>query len=245
MVHVIFIPQLLLGYTLILDTTVGIVKSTAHQDNVPTLSAVRLHIEEGKVLGWPPSTACHEPYNCNKGTCDIKHLHTVLVSLYYILFIYYLLWLSVDRFYPCQGYLIGTGQSYDCTSALLWRHNEGDGISNHRCFDCLNNRLFSHRWIKENIKAPHHWSLWEEFSGFPSQRASNPENVSTWWRHHGQWNKTEWYGWTNRMNPTYNRNKAKQIKIMCMIYGNTSYRWFSARLQELHCVSNGVPAVLR
>ena len=47
--------------------------------------------------------------------------------------------------------------------------------------------------IKENIKAPRHWPLCEEFTGtgeFPAQRASNAENVSIWWRHHdigGEW----------------------------------------------------------
>ena len=41
--------------------------------------------------------------------------------------------------------------------------------------------------IKENIKAPRHRSLWREFTGeFPTQRASNAENVSIWWRHHAQ-----------------------------------------------------------
>ena len=42
--------------------------------------------------------------------------------------------------------------------------------------------------IKENIKAPRHWPLCEEFTGtgeFPAQRASYAENVSIWWRHHG------------------------------------------------------------
>ena len=41
--------------------------------------------------------------------------------------------------------------------------------------------------IKENIKAPCHWSLCGEFTGiceFPAQWASNAENVSIWWRHH-------------------------------------------------------------
>ena len=39
-----------------------------------------------------------------------------------------------------------------------------------------------------NIKAPRHWPLWGEFTGdrwIPAQRASNTENVSIWWRHHG------------------------------------------------------------
>ena len=42
--------------------------------------------------------------------------------------------------------------------------------------------------MKENIKAPRHWPLCVEFTGtgeFPAQMASNAENVSIWWRHHG------------------------------------------------------------
>ena len=36
-------------------------------------------------------------------------------------------------------------------------------------------------------KAPRHWTLWGEplvTGGFPSQRASNAETVSIWWRYH-------------------------------------------------------------
>ena len=43
--------------------------------------------------------------------------------------------------------------------------------------------------IKENIKAPRHWPLCGEFTGdrwIPRKRASNAENVSIWWRHHGR-----------------------------------------------------------
>ena len=48
---------------------------------------------------------------------------------------------------------------------------------------------------KKNIKAPRHWPLCGEFTGtgeFPVQRASNAENGSIWWRHHGkyQWVRT-------------------------------------------------------
>ena len=44
---------------------------------------------------------------------------------------------------------------------LQWRH---DSISNHRPHDCLLKRLFRPVQIKENIKAPHHWPLWGEFT---------------------------------------------------------------------------------
>ena len=52
-------------------------------------------------------------------------------------------------------------------------------------------RLFSQSfvqaYIKENIRAQRYWPVWAESTDdqwFPSQRASNTENVSIWWRHH-------------------------------------------------------------
>ena len=42
---------------------------------------------------------------------------------------------------------------------------------------------------QRNIKVSRHWPLCGEFTGtgeFPAQRASYAENVSIWWRHHGQ-----------------------------------------------------------
>ena len=47
---------------------------------------------------------------------------------------------------------------------------------------------FAQAPIKENTEAGRHWPLWGESTGdrgFPSQRASNAENVSISWRHHG------------------------------------------------------------
>ena len=61
----------------------------------------------------------------------------------------------------------------------IMRHNERDGVSNHQPHDCLLNRLFKAP-IKENMKAPRHWSLWGEFT----VDGSNAENISIWWRHH-------------------------------------------------------------
>ena len=53
-------------------------------------------------------------------------------------------------------------------------------------------RLITQRFIQgqieRNIKAPRHWPLWGEFTGdrcIPRRKASNAENVSIWWRHHG------------------------------------------------------------
>ena len=70
---------------------------------------------------------------------------------------------------------------------LQWHPNEHDGISSHRCQDCLPSCLFRHRSKKTSkLHVP---GLCEGnppvTSGFPSQRASNMENVSIWWHHHG------------------------------------------------------------
>ena len=66
--------------------------------------------------------------------------------------------------------------------SLQWRHNGRDGISNFQCPSCL----FRHR-SKKTSKL-HVTGLCEGnppvTGGFPSQRASNVENVSIWWRYH-------------------------------------------------------------
>ena len=62
-------------------------------------------------------------------------------------------------------------------SISQWRHNERDGVSNHRRNDCLLNHLFRRR-SKKTSKL--------RVTGLcegNSQRASNAGNVSIWWRH--------------------------------------------------------------
>ena len=76
------------------------------------------------------------------------------------------------------------------TPTLLWRHDERDGVSNHRRLDCLLKHLF--RRISKEISKLRVTGLCEGNSSvagdFPAQRASNAENVSIWWRHHEvQW----------------------------------------------------------
>ena len=55
--------------------------------------------------------------------------------------------------------------------------------------------------VKENIKVPRYWPLWGEFTAatgeFPSQMASNAENASIWWRHHGNVSYSPHYQWSN------------------------------------------------
>ena len=69
---------------------------------------------------------------------------------------------------------------------LQWRHNQRDDVSNHQPHNCLLKRLFSRR-SKKTSKL-RFCGLWEGYSPmtgeFSAQRASNPENVSIWWRHH-------------------------------------------------------------
>ena len=69
---------------------------------------------------------------------------------------------------------------------LQWRQNGHDGISNHQPHDCLLNRLFRH--ISRKTPKPHVTGLCAANSlvtgEFPTQMASNAENVSIWWRHH-------------------------------------------------------------
>ena len=72
--------------------------------------------------------------------------------------------------------------------ASQWRHNRWDGVSNHRRDNCLLNRLFKCR-SKKTSKF-HVTGLCVGNSPvtgeFPAQKASNAENVSIWWRHHGR-----------------------------------------------------------
>ena len=52
---------------------------------------------------------------------------------------------------------------------LQWRHNERDGPWNHRCLDCLLNRLFKRRSKKTWKLDRRHWPLWGEFTGHRAQ----------------------------------------------------------------------------
>ena len=73
-------------------------------------------------------------------------------------------------------------------NTLQWRHNGRDGVSDHQPHEC-HTQPFIQVQIKENIKAQRLWPSCREFPGdrwieFPTQRASNADNVSIWWRHH-------------------------------------------------------------
>ena len=73
------------------------------------------------------------------------------------------------------------------SQTLQWHHNDLDGVLNHRRPNCLLDRLFRPR--SKKISKFHVRGFGEgnppATGGFPSQRASNAENSSIWWRHHG------------------------------------------------------------
>ena len=68
---------------------------------------------------------------------------------------------------------------------LQWRHNERDGVSNHRCLDCLLSRLFRHR--SKKTSKPRATGLCEGNSPvtgeFPAQSVSKADlfNVEIRW----------------------------------------------------------------
>ena len=69
---------------------------------------------------------------------------------------------------------------------LQWRHNERDGVSNHWRLDGLLSRLFRRRakkTLKLRVTSP--CVVNSLVTGeYPSQRATNTENVTILWRHH-------------------------------------------------------------
>ena len=85
----------------------------------------------------------------------------------------------------CWIYLWTYSTSHEiCT--LQWRHNAHDGFSNYQPHDCLLNRLFRRRSKKTSkLRITGLWAGNSPVtSEFPTQRASNTENISIWWRHH-------------------------------------------------------------
>ena len=77
--------------------------------------------------------------------------------------------------------------TFTLSRTLRWRHDERLGVSNHQPHDCLLNRWY--RCRSKNTSKLLGTGLWGGNSPvigeFPAQRASNAENVSIWWRHHG------------------------------------------------------------
>ena len=78
---------------------------------------------------------------------------------------------------------------------LQSRHIERSGVSNHQPHDCLLNRLFRHSSKKTSkLRVTGLCEGTSPVTGeFPTQRPSNAENVSIWWRDHAFcFNHTNW-----------------------------------------------------
>ena len=78
---------------------------------------------------------------------------------------------------------VGAGINF----SLRRRHNGHDCVSNHQPRHCLLNRLFGRRSKKTpKLHATGLCAGNSPVTGeLPAQMASNAENVSIWWRHHG------------------------------------------------------------
>ena len=77
--------------------------------------------------------------------------------------------------------------------ALQWRHNGRDGVSNHPSHYCLLNRYIWRRSKKSSkLRVTGLCAGNSPVTGqFPAHMASNAENVSTHWRHHGKLSSTQ------------------------------------------------------
>ena len=101
---------------------------------------------------------------------------------------------AISIIYTCFNFLSDhTGKKallycHKPVRTLLWRHNERTGVTNHQCLPC---------WLKCFIRhiSKKTWKLRvtglcegnSPMTGeFLTQRASNAENVSIWWRHLGK-----------------------------------------------------------
>ena len=108
--------------------------------------------------------------------------------------------------------------------ALLWRNNERNGVSNHRRLHRLLNRLFGGKSKKTSkLRVT---GLCEGnppiTGGFPSQRASTAENVSIWWRHHGQdvlydIETASWMIWKGNINIFAFASIARLKRCICIM----------------------------
>ena len=96
-------------------------------------------------------------------------------------------WISLTKAQFCRRLVFALVLAL-ASCSLEWHHNGCNGISNHQPHHCLLNRSFRHR-SKKALKL-----RTTDLCGgnslvtseFPAQMASNTENVSIWWRHHGK-----------------------------------------------------------
>ena len=105
----------------------------------------------------------------------------VLSWLYLNFHIIHVVYLLI--FYKLGSQALRGAKVYD---SLQQRHHERDGIPNHQPHDCLLDLLFRHRSKKtSNLRVIGLCEGNSTVTGeFTTQRFSNAESVSIWWRHH-------------------------------------------------------------
>ena len=119
--------------------------------------------------------------------CNIVLYHTVIYRESMVLAQLLVCSLAATNLYLIEVHLlpIRFPETYR-SIPLRWRHNERDGVSNHRRIDCLLNR--SSRCKSKKISKLHVTGLYAGNSPvtdeFLAQRANNAQNVSIWLRHH-------------------------------------------------------------
>ena len=104
-----------------------------------------------------------------------------------------------------------TDATFDLNRSLHWRDNDSGGVSDHQPHDCLFSRLFRRRSKKTSkLRVTGLCAGNSPAAGeFPAQRASNAENVSIWWRHHGWWCtlqahiRVAWLRWVTAVSKRY------------------------------------------
>ena len=157
----------------------------------PTVNILTCSIDEDENISCYPSN-CIPRLAMSEPRLDVTidlHSGTIVsswVKFNHMYSIYYSVHVSVvlakkKRCYICNIF-----------AALLWRHNGHDDVSNHQFHDCLLNRIFTHRSKKTSKLRVTGLCVGNSPGAgeFPVQMASNAENVSIWWRHHGLFTTT-------------------------------------------------------
>ena len=95
--------------------------------------------------------------------------------------------MKIQRCLPKRQQAIPQAHADKDKGALQWRHNGRHSVSNHQLHGCLLNCLFTRRSKKTtNLRLTGLCAGNSPLTGeFPAQMASNVENASIWWCHHG------------------------------------------------------------
>ena len=145
---------------------------------------------------YPSGTICWSNLVCQTSLGEvIKVCHTYVSNIIW--------WLICWKLYPRKADMIILVLLFIAKLALKGRGNSNTGFiaktahyndvamsvmaSQITSLTIVYSVFFIQAQINENIKAPRHWPLCEEFTvtgEFPAQRASNAENFSTWWCNH-------------------------------------------------------------